>query len=58
MADFDITGHLHVSINEEVIEDWQTLLHDGDEVDVFRSAAGGAVFSFQWPVFSEQFTVN
>ena len=38
---FDISGHFHVSVNEEIVEDWQTLLHDGDQVDVLPPTAGG-----------------
>ncbi len=42
LATFDLSGHLHVSVNDEMVEDWQTPLSDGDEVDVFRPTAGGA----------------
>ena len=41
LAKFDISGHFHVSINEDMVEDWQTPLKNGDEVDVFRPSAGG-----------------
>ncbi|MFN2105102.1 MAG: aldehyde ferredoxin oxidoreductase C-terminal domain-containing protein [Candidatus Promineifilaceae bacterium] len=41
LASFDISGHFHVSVNEDMVEDWQTPLKDGDEVDVFRPSAGG-----------------
>lgn len=41
LAELDISGHLHISVNEDMVEDWQTELQDGDHVDVFRPSAGG-----------------
>ena len=38
---FGITGHVHVSVNEDMEEDRQTVLHDGDQVDVLPPSAGG-----------------
>lgn len=42
LARYDLSGHFHVSVNEDVIEDWQMPLHDSDQVDVFRPSAGGS----------------
>ena len=33
----DLHGHFHVSVNEEMIEDRQRILHDGDQVDILPS---------------------
>lgn len=38
---FNIDGHVHVSVNEEMAEDRQTTLNDGDLVDVLPPSAGG-----------------
>ena len=41
LSRFDITGHVHVSVNEEMEADQQTALHDGDRVDILPPSAGG-----------------
>ena len=37
LARYDLRGHFHVSVNEDVIEDWHSSLHVGDQVDVSAS---------------------
>ncbi len=34
-------GYIQVAINQEIIENQTTTLQDGDQVEVFRPAAGG-----------------
>jgi molybdopterin converting factor small subunit len=41
LSELDVTGHFHVSVNEEMVEDRQTELRDGDQVDVLPPTAGG-----------------
>jgi molybdopterin converting factor small subunit len=36
-----LDGYLHASINEEIAEDFGSLLNNGDTVDLFRPSAGG-----------------
>ena len=36
-----VTGHFHVSVNEEMVDDRETVLRDGDQVDVLPPTAGG-----------------
>ncbi len=38
---FSLDGHIQIAINEELIENEDTVLYDGDIVEVFRPAAGG-----------------
>jgi len=33
--------HIQVAINQEIVENLETKLNDGDQVEVFRAAAGG-----------------
>ena len=33
--------HIQVAINEEIVDDLETVLSDGDKLDIFRPAAGG-----------------
>jgi molybdopterin converting factor small subunit len=42
LATYGVTGHFHVSINEEMVDDRQTELQDGDQVDVLPPTAGGS----------------
>jgi aldehyde:ferredoxin oxidoreductase len=37
----DLSGHFHVSVNEEMVDDRQIVLNDGDKVDVLPPTAGG-----------------
>jgi molybdopterin converting factor small subunit len=36
-----LDGYLHASINEEIAEDFDSLLKNEDTVDLFRPSAGG-----------------
>ncbi len=36
-----LRGHLQVAINQTIIENLDTPLQDGDEIELFRPAAGG-----------------
>jgi thiamine biosynthesis protein ThiS len=31
-----------VAVNDEIVDDWNTTLQDGDRVEIFRPAAGGS----------------
>ena len=41
LSHFSLRGHIQVAINQEIIDNLDTLLQDGDQVEVFRPAAGG-----------------
>ena len=41
-----IPGHIHLAVNEEVVENWNLRLQDADKVEIFRPAAGGAKGDF------------
>jgi len=34
-------GHIQIAINQEIVENLETVLQDGDRMEVFRPAAGG-----------------
>jgi len=36
-----LDGHIQVAINQKIIENSDTILQDGDRVEIFRPAAGG-----------------
>jgi molybdopterin converting factor small subunit len=38
---FEVAGHVHVSVNEDMEADRQAPLHDGDQVDILPPSAGG-----------------
>ncbi len=38
---FSLRGHIEIAINQELIENEDTILHDGDTLEIFRPAAGG-----------------
>ena len=38
---FKLKTHIQIAVNDEIIENLETHLHDGDEIDIFRPAAGG-----------------
>lgn len=37
----NLTTHIQIALNNEIIENLETRLHDGDTIDIFRPAAGG-----------------
>ena len=37
----NLTTHIQIALNDEIIENQDTPLHDGDKIDIFRPAAGG-----------------
>ncbi|MCP4427057.1 MAG: MoaD/ThiS family protein [Chloroflexi bacterium] len=41
LAQFSLQHHIQVAINQEIIENNDIILQDGDQVEVFRPAAGG-----------------
>ena len=41
LASLAIRGRFSVSINDEIVNDRSRPLNDGDEIIIFRSAAGG-----------------
>jgi sulfur carrier protein ThiS len=41
LAELDVAGHMHISVNEDLVEDWETKLHDGDRLELFPPTAGG-----------------
>ncbi len=41
LAQLSLRGHIQVAINQEIIENNKMILQDGDQVEVFRPAAGG-----------------
>ena len=40
-SQFSLRGHIQVAINQEIIDNLDTILQDGDRIEVFRPAAGG-----------------
>jgi thiamine biosynthesis protein ThiS len=40
-----------VSVNNEIVDDWNTTLQDGDQVEIFRPAAGGSAVDCKAHVF-------
>ena len=36
-----LDGYLHASVNEEIVENFDSPLNNGDAVDLFRPSAGG-----------------
>ncbi len=41
IAQFSLRGHIQIALNQELIENQDTILHDGDTIEIFRPAAGG-----------------
>lgn len=41
LTSLNLDGRIRVSVNGSLVEDWEITLNDGDEITVFRSAAGG-----------------
>jgi molybdopterin converting factor small subunit len=41
LSHFSLRGHIQVAINQEITDNWDTILQDGDRVELFRPAAGG-----------------
>jgi molybdopterin converting factor small subunit len=41
IAQLSLRGHLQIALNQELIENDNTILHDGDTLEIFRPAAGG-----------------
>ncbi|MCP4429139.1 MAG: MoaD/ThiS family protein [Chloroflexi bacterium] len=42
LSHLSLRGHLQVAVNQEIVDNWNILLHDGDWVEVFRPTAGGS----------------
>ncbi len=42
LAQLELRGHLQVAINDTIVENEDTPLRSGDQVEIFRPAAGGA----------------
>ncbi len=40
-AHLNIKSHIQIACNDEIIENLETRLRDGDKIDIFRPAAGG-----------------
>jgi len=36
-----LRGHIEIALNQDLIENDDTILHDGDTLEIFRPAAGG-----------------
>lgn len=41
LDELGVQGHLQTAVNDQLIDNCQTLLKAGDRVDIFRPAAGG-----------------
>ena len=41
ISQFSLRGHIQIALNQELIENVDTILHDGDTLEIFRPAAGG-----------------
>ncbi len=41
LAALQLTGHMHVAVNGELVREWQRPLKNGDEIEIFHPAAGG-----------------
>lgn len=41
LSQLSLRRHIQVAINGEIVENLETIVNDGDQVEVFRPAAGG-----------------
>lgn len=41
LARLELSGHVQVAVNGEVVPEWDHLLHNADVVEIFQPAAGG-----------------
>ena len=41
VAQLALRGHIQIAQNQKLIENDDTILHDGDTLEIFRPAAGG-----------------
>jgi sulfur carrier protein ThiS len=41
LSQLSLRSHIQVAINGEIVENLETIVNDGDQVEVFRPAAGG-----------------
>lgn len=42
LEQLSLNRRISLAINDEIVDDWNTTLQDGDQVEVFRPAAGGS----------------
>jgi len=40
-SQLSLRGHIQIAVNQELIENDDTILRDGDTLEIFRPAAGG-----------------
>ena len=41
ISQLSLRGHIQIALNQDLIENHDTILHDGDTIEIFRPAAGG-----------------
>lgn len=41
VSKLSLRGHIQIALNQELIENDDIILHDGDALEIFRPAAGG-----------------
>ena len=42
LEQLSLNRRIAVAVNDEIIDDWNIALKDGDQVEIFRPAAGGS----------------